>query len=130
MDYKVKELLEKVRSAAELAGDAAGKGIDAASKKTNELAAVAKLNKQIFDLNTEIHSLMREVGRMVYATHRGEEVDPEELEQKLAAADEKFERLDECRKNLAELRPARSCPNCGESCGKHDRYCKHCGTVL
>lgn len=130
MDDKLKDMLEKAKAAAAMAGDAAGKGIDAASKKTGELAAAAKLRKQLFDLNVQRETLLKELGRLVYDTHRGIEVLPEELDERLSELDEKEATIAALTQELEESKPGKKCPNCGASCGKTDLFCKTCGTAL
>ena len=130
MEDKIKNLLTRAKTAAHIAGDAAGKGLNAASKKGSEIAQSAKLSKKVFDLEGDINILMQNIGKMVYDTHCGIEVNAEELEAKLGEADGKYAELEAARDELAALKNTRKCEICGEDVSKEDNFCKNCGAVL
>jgi len=130
MDPKVREIMEKVKATAMTAAEAAGKAADVASKKAGELLEVTKLNLQVFDLNTEIEIAFKEIGRNVYLTHTGADVDPQVIEEKISAIDEKYARIAEIKKDLASKKRTVVCPNCGKECEKDDIFCRICGTSL
>lgn len=130
MEDKIKNLLNKAKTAAHMAGDAAGKGLNAASKKGSEIAQSAKLSKKVFDIEGDINILMQKIGQMVYDTHCGIEVDAEELEAKLGEIDGKKAELAEAQEELAVLKNTRKCDCCGEDVSKEDKFCKNCGAVL
>ena len=130
MDAKVQSFLDKVKDLAEKTGDVASCAADAARKKATELAGTTKINLQIFDLNTECDMLFKEMGRMVYAVHRGEDVSNEEMDQKLAAVDAKQEKIAALRQSLAGMKSIVVCPHCGKACGREDAFCPGCGGAL
>ncbi len=130
MDARVQPFLDKVREMAEKTGDAASCAADAARKKAAELAGVTKANLQIFDLNTECDVLFKEMGRMVYAVHCGEDVSNEEMDQKLAAVDAKRQKIAALRETLAGTGDTVACPHCGRACGRGDAFCAGCGGAL
>lgn len=130
MDDKVRALLDKIQSAAQVVGDAAGSSARYVGKRANEMLDVTKLHLKIFDLNTEITTLQREIGAMVYDTHSGKETDDSALEQRLLAIDEKHRQITELRERINTLRQSKTCPSCGASSSKEDQYCKQCGSSL
>ncbi len=130
MDQKIKDLLEKVKATATTAAEAAGKAADAASKKAGELAGITKLNLQIFDLNTDIELLFKEIGKSVYLTHTGAEIETEEIDGKIAQIDEKYAKIAELKENIASRKTTSRCPNCGRECDKGDAFCSSCGAML
>lgn len=130
MDAKVQSFLDKVKDLAEKTGDVASCAADAARKKATELAGTTKVNLQIFDLNTECDVLFKEMGRMVYAVHRGKDVSNEEMDQKLAAVDAKQEKIAALRQSLAGMKSIVVCPHCGKACGREDAFCPGCGGAL
>ena len=130
MDDKVKALLEKVRGTANFAADAAADSARAAGKKAGQMVDVAKLNVQLFDLNGEYNGLLRQLGQVMYDTHRGEAPENETVTGLLTQADEKAERIAELKGRIADLKQASSCPACGEPCGRGDKFCRHCGAAL
>ena len=130
MDQKIKDLLEKVKVTATTAAEAAGKAADVASKKAGELANVTKLNLQIFDLNTDIELLFKEIGKSVYLTHTGAEIEAEEIDSKIVQIDEKYAKIAELKECIASRKTTCRCPNCGCECNKTDSFCSACGTKL
>ena len=130
MDDKVKNLLERVRGTASYGADAAADGARAAGKKAGQMVDVAKLNVQLFDLNGEYNDLLRQLGQVMYDTHRGEAPENDVVTKLLAQADEKAARIAELKNRIADLKQAASCPACGEPCGRGDQFCRACGKPL
>ena len=91
---------------------------------------VAKLNVQLFDLNGEYNDLLRQLGQVMYDTHRGEAPENDVVTKLLAQADEKAARIAELKNRIADLKQAASCPACGEPCGRGDKFCRACGKPL
>ena len=130
MDAKVQSFLDKVKEIAGKTGDAASCAAGSARKKATELAGAARLNLQIFDLNTECEALYKEMGRMVYDLHRGVEVSNEAMDEKIAEVDAKQEKIAALREQLAGMKTIVVCPHCGRTCSREDAYCSGCGGAL
>lgn len=130
MDDKVKELLERIRSTAADAADAAAGTARVAGKRAGQMVDVAKLNVQLFDLSGEYNDVLRQLGEVMYQTHKGESQDEEKIAGLLAQADELSGKIAELRERIAALRQSRTCPNCGAVCGKDDQFCRRCGGSL
>ena len=64
---------EKAKVSAEIlsarTGVTAAKAADAAGKTAASVLSATKLNLQIFDLNTEVEILYKEIGKMVHSEH-------------------------------------------------------------
>ncbi len=130
MDDKVKELLDRVRDTAVGAADAANQTARAAGKKAGQMVDVAKLNVQLFDLNGEFSEVLRQLGQVMYDTHKGQEEDGEKITALLARADELSGKVEELKERIAALRQSKACPDCGAVCGKEDQFCRRCGRAL
>ena len=130
MDDKVKELLERIRGAADVAADAAADTARVAGRKAGQLVDVAKLNVQLFDLNGEFNDVLRQLGQVMFDTHLGKETEGETLTALLTRADELSARSAELKDRIAALRQTQACPMCGASCGKEDKFCRRCGSLL
>ena len=130
MDKNIKDFLDKVKVTASQAAEAAGKVADAAGKKASELMDNTKLNVKIYDLNGEIDLLLKEIGRSVYLTHTGVEVDTDEIDMKLELIDQKYADIQAIKNELAGKKPCVKCPNCGKDCNKTDIFCSACGFEL
>ena len=130
MDDKVKDLLDKIRGAADLAADAAADTARVAGRRAGQLVDVAKLNVQLFDLNGEFNDILRQLGQVMYDAHMGQEADGEPVSQLLTRADQVSAKIVEVKERIAALRHAQSCPTCGASCSKEDKFCRSCGCAL
>ena len=121
---------EKAKVSAEIlsarTGVTAAKAADAAAS----VLSATKLNLQIFDLNTEVEILYKEIGKMVHSEHLGKEEDPAVLQIKLQLIDEKLQKISELQEQLHAERSEVFCPNCGKQCKKDDAFCSHCGAQL
>lgn len=130
MDDKVKALLERVRGTASFAADAAADGARAAGKRAGQMVDVAKLNVQLFDLNGEYNDILRQLGQVMYDTHKGEVPENDQVSELLARADEKALKIAELKGRISDLRQSQTCPGCGAPCGKSDKFCRACGAQL
>ena len=130
MDDKVKDLLERIRGTASVAADAAADTARVAGKKAGQMVDVAKLNVQLFDLNGDYNDIMRQLGQVMYDTHRGQAPEGDPVTQLLMKADELSEKIAEVKARIADLRQAQSCPSCGAPCSKGDKFCRTCGKEL
>jgi len=130
MDEKVKALLERVRGTASYAADAAADGARAAGRKAGQMVDVAKLNVQLFDLNGEQNDILRQLGQVMYDTHRGQVPEGAAVTALLNQADEKARKIAELKGRIADLKQTQACPGCGASCGKNDKFCRACGARL
>ncbi|MDD6877053.1 MAG: hypothetical protein PUD44_04605 [Clostridiaceae bacterium] len=101
MDPKVRELLNRVKEGAVSYSKAAGKFASGAAEK-------ARINLQIFDLNTEIDIAYKEIGKLVYDMHTGEDVAGEAVEAQIDAIDAKKAQLVELRARLASFKTAQN----------------------
>ena len=123
MDAKIKEYISKIKAGAVTAGKAAG-------KTANDVARQAKINIKIFDTNTEIDVIYKDIGKLVYDVHLGEEVSNEAIEAMLTAIDSKKELINELKAELAELKNVLICPACGKEIAKDSAFCSVCGTKI
>lgn len=130
MDDKVKALLEQVRGAANYAADAAADGARAAGRRAGQMVDVAKLNVQLFDLNGEYNDILRQLGQVMVDTHKGQAAENAVVTGLLNQADEKAEKIAELKGRISDLKQSQSCPDCGEPCGKNDKFCRACGAKL
>ena len=123
MDAKIKEYISKIKAGAVNAGKAAG-------KTANDVAKQAKINIKIFDTNTEIDVIYKDIGKLVYSVHQGEEVSNETIEAMLTAIDSKKELVEELKLELAVLKNVLICPVCGKEIAKDSAFCSVCGAKI
>lgn len=73
MDDKVKELLDRIRSTAADAADAAAGTARGGGQAAGQMVDVAKLNVQLFDLSGEYNDVLRQLGEVMYQSPQGGE---------------------------------------------------------
>ena len=130
MDNRVKDLLDRIRGTAGVAADVAADTARVAGRRAGQMVDVAKLNVQLFDLNGEFNDVLRQLGQVMYDTHRGQAEDGEQITALLDRADELSEKTAELKERIAALRQAKICPACGAACGRDDQFCRRCGGSL
>ena len=130
MDLNVKAILESAKATAAAAAEKAGKMADVATKKAGDMAVMTKLNLQIFDLNTEIDAVYKEIGKISYLSFVGDCSHEGELEDKYAQISERLAKIAEIRETIANTKTTLECPGCGKECSKEDASCSKCGHKL
>lgn len=130
MDPNVKAILDKAKATAVIAAERAGKMADAATKKAGDMASITKLNLQIFELNSDIDGVYKEIGQIVYQAHIGNEGRTVELDDKFAQVDERMAKIAEVKETIAYTKTTVECPGCGRECSKEDAFCSKCGHKL
>lgn len=128
----VMKLFDKVKASASIqAGkNAALNAADIAGKKATSVVEATKLNLKIFDLNTDIEVRYKEIGKIMYAVHVGEETDGERLQELMTEIDEKQETIRQLKEQLSQKKEKVLCPVCGRECRKEDEFCASCGEPL
>lgn len=129
MDERVKELLEKIRGTASLAADVASDTARFAGQRAGQMLDGAKLNVQMFDLNTELDNVLKQLGQVMYDTHRGE-TPTQDVAKLLQQADQTAEKIADLRRRMTALRDSTTCPACGAACAQEDQFCRSCGKTL
>lgn len=115
--------VEKIKAKLNKAVDGAEKYANIAVNKTSSLIDKAKLSIAVNDAEKKIKDIMIEMGEYVYANY-AEGVDfPEELAEKCAD-------IEKLKAEIAELKNAVVCDNCGEYNPAENEFCGKCGEKI
>jgi rubrerythrin len=123
-------LAKRTKETAENVTEAAKAGASLVEKKAEDTLAQANLRRTMKELEDEIQQQMAAVGRLVYATHRGDPSDSDELEKLLEGIDSLQSILDGHRQELDQASGALLCPVCGAENEDNNVYCHNCGQPL
>ena len=127
MNEKLDNLMKKIRATATVTGEYVSKTASTIGKKTGEAFNAGKLNLQIFDLNTDLDVLYKEIGKLVYVSHTGGDTDSDELDAKLREVDEKLAKIAELKAEIEAQSDEKTCDVCGEVCERDAAFCSKCG---
>lgn len=141
MNEKIYELLDLARKsagnarvvaydAAEAACKGAADAAYAAQQAGTELLASAKVRIRIVELESEVNAQLRELGKLLYATHTGNPTESETLLEKLEQIDKLHAELAVLKGGIAKEAPAPTCPTCCASVQEGDEFCRECGGKL
>ena len=130
MDDNVKEVFNRIKATASVIGEAAGDVAKQAGKKVGESIESAKVSARVYETNKELSELFCQLGQIAYGAHIGEESSDEALDELMARIDAKTAELRDVQGKADERKKAMSCPVCGLSYAREDKFCKECGTPL
>ena len=100
----------------------------AASKKTNELTGIAKLNVNIKLEETKLSECYEEIGRLFYTAERSGEDNTSDIAAYIMQADKIKATIAGYKAELAHLRKVVICEGCGTEISETAAYCSVCGT--
>lgn len=130
MEQNVRKLIEKAKVSASILAEKTSEAADIVGKKAETVVEATKLNLQIFDLNTEIEIHYKEIGKLIYNAHVGNEIDENDIEKLILSIDEKQAKINGFKTHLADTKKGRECPLCGKKCGISDGFCSSCGAKI
>ena len=141
MNDKIYELLDIVcRNAAnakEVASEAAqtvkanaANAAYAAGQVSTVLLATAKVRMKIVELESQVTTAVRVLGKMLYATHTGTPTESEVMIEKLTEIDRLNEELEILKGGIAKEPVVPTCSTCCAQVQEGDEFCRECGGKL
>ena len=104
MNENVKELLESVKTKGAAAAEIAGKAASKTSKKAGEIWSITRLRMQVYDLNTELSNIYRQIGEIVYTAHIDINADTSDIDALLESAESKLRAIEVRRAKIEALK--------------------------
>lgn len=102
----------------------AGKDV---SQKAKDLSGSAKLTMDIKSKEDYVQKMYAEIGKQYYETHKDDE---ELVYEQMAQITEALAVITDMKKELLNLKGAKTCPRCGEEVKAADAYCSNCGAKI
>lgn len=128
--YPLRSVLQRAGDAALDAAAALREGASAVERRADEVLSRLRLEREVHDLKEEIGLQMRAVGEMMYASHKGQPADSEQVQEILEYVDGLHEEMEAHRRELETLRGLLICSDCGEGNSAGSLYCQNCGKPL
>ena len=100
----------------------------AAAHKTREVADLAKLSSQASQLEGKIKSWYQVIGEKVYQSEKDQ--DHSGMEAEFDMITEAFAEIGRIKKQIADIRGVKYCPECGAEVSKDSAFCNKCGAKV
>lgn len=126
----LQNLFAKVKVSASKIAEKGAEIATVAGKKASNLAETTKLNIQIFDINTEIEILYKELGQLTYDSRNGLNIADDDMQIKIDLITEKLEKIESIRADINYIADNISCPTCNKACDTESSFCNSCGAKL
>jgi len=104
MNENVKDLFDKVKEKSAVAAEFAGRTGKSAGKKAGEIWSITRLRMQIYDLNTELSNIYRQMGEIIYTAHIDVDADTSDIDMLLEQAEEKINAINVRNEKMAKLK--------------------------
>ena len=110
-------------------GKKASEAYKVTADKTGKLAKEAKLRMKISELKSQINTIYKEIGELVYQKHtrEGEYDISKEVGEKCTKIDVLSDEIESNLKQCLELKDKKQCPNCFTEIEKDVKFCPKCG---
>lgn len=123
MDQKIKDMFDKAKiTTTYVAG--------VANKKGKEVYESSKSSLKIVELNSQIDALYKEVGKLVYESKKGIEIEDDVLTNKMELISQKEDEIEELKEKKDRIKNTIVCENCQTIGRKDEIYCINCGIKL
>lgn len=126
----LQNLFAKVKVSASKIAEKGAQMATVAGKKASNLAETTKLNIRIFDINTEIEILYKELGQLTYDSKNGLNINDDDIEIKTQLIAEKLEKIESLRADINYIGDNIACPLCNKACDAESSFCNSCGAKL
>ncbi len=117
---------EYVESAKKIVESTAQKVI----KKSGDIYSITKMSLQMSKVKSEIDDCYKKIGKMFYASYRGDTASGDEAELLCKKIDELMEEIEVISNQIAEIKDVAVCKNCGAEVKKESPYCAKCGEEI
>lgn len=100
----------------------------AAEKETNNETGIARVTRELNELNVGLEKLFNEFGKAAYAVRKGTG-EAEAADKACADIETSYARIAELKEELDVLNGVRRCPECGAVLPRAARFCMTCGAA-
>lgn len=98
--------------------------------KTSNFVDITKLNIALSDTDKKISEIYEKIGQTVYEKYTEGFSITEDFDEMCAVIDEFVDEKESLKAQIAELKKAIPCPECGQNNDKENEFCAKCGAKL
>ena len=124
------KFLDTIKKGLSIAVTEAGKLTKTVAGKTTNIVDVTKLNFALNETGRKISALYEKIGETVYSKYTEGELNCTEFDEILKEIDSFKAEQENIKAQIAELKNAITCPECGTSNDKDNEFCSKCGAKL
>ena len=124
------KLIDTIKKGLSIAVTEAGKLTKTVAGKTNNLVDVTKLNLALSEAERKITALYEKIGETVYSKYTQGELNCHEFDEILKEIDSFKAEQESIKAQIAELKNAITCTECGTNNDKDNDFCSKCGAKL
>lgn len=124
------KLIGTIKKGLSIAVAEAGKITKTVAGKTNNLVDVTKLNLALGETERKVSALYEKIGETVYAKYSEGALNCDEFDEILKEIDSFKKEQESLKAQIAELKNAVTCPECGVNNDKGSEFCSKCGAKL
>lgn len=124
------KLIDTIKKGLSIAVTEAGKITKTVAGKTNNIVDVTKLNFALNETEKKISALYEKIGETIYAKYAQGDTCCSEFDEILKEIDAFKAEQEGLKAQIAELKNAITCPECGVNNDKGSEFCSKCGAKL
>ena len=124
------KLIDTLKKGFSVALSEAGKFTKTVAGKTTNIVDVTKLNLALGDTERKISALYEKIGETIYSKYAEGASDFDEFEGILKEVDAFKTEQESIKAQIAELKNAITCPECGANNDQNSEFCSKCGAKL
>jgi ribosomal protein L37AE/L43A len=121
-------LLDSLKSVAGSVGESVSKGARTGTDNLKKMTEKSKIKREIAMLEADINNSYIEIGKKFFETIS--RAPSEEYAFDVENIISKTQQLDDAKKSLMDLEDKHSCPSCGATVTKEQKFCDKCGYKL
>ncbi|MBR1823613.1 MAG: zinc ribbon domain-containing protein [Ruminococcus sp.] len=120
--------LDQVKNIADSVGNTVTKGAKTGTENVKKMAEKSRIKREIAMIEADINNSYMEIGKKFFETIS--KAPSEEYAFDVDNIIAKNQQLEEAKKSLMELEDKFTCPECGASVTKEQKFCDKCGNKL
>jgi hypothetical protein len=107
-----------------------GEVVEVVADKTGQTLEIQKLKNQMRIMQRNNERDYKHIGKMIFHKFQNEEEMDDSYVELCETIAERIEKIEELKKQIAQLKGMDTCSECGATVEKHAKYCSNCGAEI